>query len=405
MNLCCCFTPTLFSSLFCNCLYLSLSGITRAPSIAASKPDEAPIGIGGAEITDEVYQRRFSAAGLAKQSRWQAQPGLQEAVQIELLGQGPGQGQGPAQSTKSDRPSDRLVARSTIDLDTLITPGKSGELARDNWMDSPERERESDGEAKRSVGDLSPRNTARSSEGAAAAKSSGSTLVTSAFGTSVASGSATAFPLPTGSGSAVERRGSQSSTGSAMSIQQQQQSPANASISDVDLALYQLYDEMLLGPRRADQDEDDSQRLPRADSATLSASAKIASEERRAASRGPLHTMGPLVRDALTPQQREIVVAMYDLLKQGVEILKHGRSGRPKQRTLLCDAEMTRLFWRPVQPARGSGAGVFAGLLSAGKASLSKSEADRSLLIKDIKEVGSVQCAVRVYCVPYRYIW
>ena len=37
---------------------------------------------------------------------------------------------------------------------------------------------------------------------------------------------------------------------------------------------------------------------------------------------------------------------MYNLLSSGVEVLKHGRKGKPKSRYLYCDYDMTKLFWR-----------------------------------------------------------
>ncbi len=37
---------------------------------------------------------------------------------------------------------------------------------------------------------------------------------------------------------------------------------------------------------------------------------------------------------------------MWSLLRSGVEVLKHGRSGKPKFKTLLCDLHMTKLYWR-----------------------------------------------------------
>jgi hypothetical protein len=44
--------------------------------------------------------------------------------------------------------------------------------------------------------------------------------------------------------------------------------------------------------------------------------------------------------------KKSILVDMWSLLCKGVEIMKHGRSGRPKQRFLYCDLDMTKLFWR-----------------------------------------------------------
>lgn len=37
---------------------------------------------------------------------------------------------------------------------------------------------------------------------------------------------------------------------------------------------------------------------------------------------------------------------MWRLLRSGVEVLKHGRRGNPKFKTLLCDVNLTKLYWR-----------------------------------------------------------
>lgn len=37
---------------------------------------------------------------------------------------------------------------------------------------------------------------------------------------------------------------------------------------------------------------------------------------------------------------------MWSLLRDGVEVLKHGRRGNPKFKTLLCDVNLTKLYWR-----------------------------------------------------------
>ena len=37
---------------------------------------------------------------------------------------------------------------------------------------------------------------------------------------------------------------------------------------------------------------------------------------------------------------------MWRLLRTGVEVLKHGRRGSPKFKTLLCDVHLTKLYWR-----------------------------------------------------------
>jgi hypothetical protein len=60
----------------------------------------------------------------------------------------------------------------------------------------------------------------------------------------------------------------------------------------------------------------------------------------------PLRTLGSSVQDCLNRQQLQTIKTMWSLLRAGVEILKHGRSGKPKFKTLLCDVDMTKLYWR-----------------------------------------------------------
>lgn len=61
---------------------------------------------------------------------------------------------------------------------------------------------------------------------------------------------------------------------------------------------------------------------------------------------GSLSGLGIEHRDRFTPQQREILLGMWAVLREGVEVLKHGRTGRPKQRFLYCDEHLTAMFWR-----------------------------------------------------------
>jgi hypothetical protein len=110
---------------------------------------------------------------------------------------------------------------------------------------------------------------------------------------------------------------------------------------------------------------------------------------------------------------------MWRLLRTGVEVLKHGRRGAPKFKTLFCDANMTKLYWRSqgsrpdtdldnlpedasyyptlldaTAPASALALGVdvTAAPLSSNTARLpfgGKTNAERVLYIRDIKEVGT----------------
>jgi hypothetical protein len=110
---------------------------------------------------------------------------------------------------------------------------------------------------------------------------------------------------------------------------------------------------------------------------------------------------------------------MWRLLRTGVEVLKHGRRGAPKFKTLFCDANMTKLYWRSqgsrpdtdldnlpedasyyptlldaTAPASALALGVdvTAAPPSSNTARLpfgGKTNAERVLYIRDIKEVGT----------------
>lgn len=59
-----------------------------------------------------------------------------------------------------------------------------------------------------------------------------------------------------------------------------------------------------------------------------------------------LKSLGPLVNDLLSLPQRRIILDMWSILRVGIEVMKHGRQGRPKKKVLYCDIAMTKLYWR-----------------------------------------------------------
>jgi hypothetical protein len=58
-----------------------------------------------------------------------------------------------------------------------------------------------------------------------------------------------------------------------------------------------------------------------------------------------LRSLGSAAKGNITPQQLHILIRMRDLLRTGVEVLKHGRGGRPKKRILFCESEFKKLCW------------------------------------------------------------
>jgi hypothetical protein len=46
--------------------------------------------------------------------------------------------------------------------------------------------------------------------------------------------------------------------------------------------------------------------------------------------------------------QQQCIIDMCNILHHGILVLKHGRSGKPKLRTLCCDESLSILYWREV---------------------------------------------------------
>ena len=65
-----------------------------------------------------------------------------------------------------------------------------------------------------------------------------------------------------------------------------------------------------------------------------------------------IRSLGFAAKESITPQQLNILMRMRELLRTGVEILKHGRGGNPKRRTLYCESDFTKLFWRKLSDKR-----------------------------------------------------
>ena len=96
----------------------------------------------------------------------------------------------------------------------------------------------------------------------------------------------------------------------------------------------QRYDEDYI-----DGEEEDFENTP----GNISITGKLSSDFKS----DPIHGLGVEAQEYLTPQQLNIVISMWRLLRSGnVQILKHGRHGRPKLRTLFCNKWLSMLYWR-----------------------------------------------------------
>lgn len=61
-----------------------------------------------------------------------------------------------------------------------------------------------------------------------------------------------------------------------------------------------------------------------------------------------IRNLGASGQDLLNHVQQQCIVDMFNILHPGILVLKHGRSGKPKLRTLCCDDSLSVLYWREV---------------------------------------------------------
>ena len=61
-----------------------------------------------------------------------------------------------------------------------------------------------------------------------------------------------------------------------------------------------------------------------------------------------IQQLGPIGAELLTGNQKQSIIDMCNRLLEGILVLKHGRTGKPKLRALYCDESLTTLYWREV---------------------------------------------------------
>lgn len=61
-----------------------------------------------------------------------------------------------------------------------------------------------------------------------------------------------------------------------------------------------------------------------------------------------IQQLGPIGAEILTGNQKQSIIDMCNRLLDGILVLKHGRTGKPKLRALYCDESLTTLYWREV---------------------------------------------------------
>jgi hypothetical protein len=61
-----------------------------------------------------------------------------------------------------------------------------------------------------------------------------------------------------------------------------------------------------------------------------------------------IQNLGAAGQELLNHVQQQCIIDMCNILHHGILVLKHGRSGKPKLRTLCCDESLSILYWRVV---------------------------------------------------------
>jgi hypothetical protein len=121
------------------------------------------------------------------------------------------------------------------------------------------------------------------------------------------------------------------------------------------------------------------------------------------ASRVPMSLagLGVEAKELLTHQQQHLLLIMGNILRSGVPIIKHGRSGLPKPKVLFCDSTLSKLYWR--QPgskpdaedtnlSQEEAASRILSTFRRGKrlSITGKLDSDRELLLRNVMEVVGV---------------
>jgi hypothetical protein len=114
----------------------------------------------------------------------------------------------------------------------------------------------------------------------------------------------------------------------------------------------------------------------------------------------PVHSLGLRAGDILSQPEQLCVVTLWQLLRPGILVLKHGRSGKPKNRTLFCDDNLQVLFWRDADGIAGAAAAEYQQQhqhqldIDRNKATrrssfnvFSKQDSSREVVLRDVLEV------------------
>ncbi len=106
----------------------------------------------------------------------------------------------------------------------------------------------------------------------------------------------------------------------------------------------------------------------------------------------PVYSLGPRAGDILSRREQQCIVVMWKLLRTGIVVLKHGRSGRPKRRTLYCDDNLQVIYYAD-DKEDGShnnthGNSTHAKPRRSSFSVFSRSDSRREVVLKDVLEVS-----------------
>lgn len=104
----------------------------------------------------------------------------------------------------------------------------------------------------------------------------------------------------------------------------------------------------------------------------------------------PIRGMGLTANDILTSQQKQSIVDMWERLRKGIVVMKHGRQGKPKQRVLYCDEDMQILYWKKLSGNNNIDESEHGGMFSTRRSSfsiLSRFDSPREVVLREVLQV------------------
>ena len=126
----------------------------------------------------------------------------------------------------------------------------------------------------------------------------------------------------------------------------------------------------------------------------------MSSQGRKRSSTLSIVGLGSEISLHLLPQQQRLLLDMGYHMRAGINIIKHGRYGAPKDRVLYCDSITTKLYWRKsgssadpedlsvsIDEAVAKAVGERKRRRKSSILNVAKNESDREIYFRDVVEV------------------